>query len=168
MKKYLVMLAVLLSYEAQSQVIYVVRHAEKATVAADAPAREKANPNLSEQGLARAQKLGELLKDIKFEQIWSTGYLRTQQTVTPLATANQVPIQVYHPHPDSTRAFVLKLASSLRGTAIIAGHSNTVDDIVNIIAGQQLIEGDLDESVYDNLFILRKEGEKFVFELRKY
>src|SRR5690606_6687179 len=102
MKKYLIILAVLLSYHAQGQRIYVVRHAEKATVAADAPAREKANPNLSEQGLVRAQKLGELLKDVKFEQIWSTGYLRTQQTIAPLATANKLTVQTYHPHPDST------------------------------------------------------------------
>lgn len=166
--KWLLIPALLFSVAAMGQTIYVVRHGEKAVVAADATAKEKSDPPLSEAGLQRADRLAGLLKDQPVTEIWSTPYLRTRATVGKVSEQSGIQVQNYSPRPDSTQALVQRLKGLSKGVIVIAGHSNTVDDIVNSITGQSAIPGDLDESEYDNLFVLRKEGGGFVLERRKY
>jgi hypothetical protein len=47
---------------------------------------------------------------------------------------------------------------------LIVGHSNTVDDIVNQLIGRTIIQGDLPETQYGDLFIVKKKGKKFIFK----
>lgn len=166
--KWILALALFFTVEAGAQTIYVVRHGEKAVVAPDASMKEKSDPPLSEEGLQRAIRLAGILKGEKVSEIWSTPYQRTRLTVAKVAEQAGVAIQDYKPRPDSTNALIQRVTSLNEGVVVIAGHSNTVDDIVNAITGQNSIPGDLDESIYDNLFILRKENGKFVLETRKY
>src|SRR5262245_48983252 len=65
---------------ASATTVYIVRHAEKQGVAADAP--------LSEAGRTRAKQLAHVLKEAGINVILVTEYQRTQQTAKPLAVAN--------------------------------------------------------------------------------
>ena len=62
--------------------IFLVRHAEKASTAADAP--------LSPEGEKRAECLAGMLKDAGIKQIYVTDVTRTQQTAAPLAKALKI------------------------------------------------------------------------------
>src|SRR5215207_5574089 len=109
------------------------------------------DPPLAETGKLRAQALKELLKNEKIGHIFSTNTLRTRSTVEPLSQYLNIPVQVYNPRPDSV--FIQQL-KGLKKDVLIVGHSNTVDDIVNMLTGQQTIPKDLKDSEYDNLFIV--------------
>jgi len=137
---------------------YVVRHAEKAenTMTTDVP--------LSEAGMQRAEALKEKLKNKKIGTIYSTNYIRTRSTAKPLADAIGITIQVYDPQ-DST--FIHRIINTgnkdKEGNMLIVGHSNTVDDIVNTLVGNRVIPGDLPDSAYGDLFVVKQKGRKFSF-----
>ncbi len=148
--------------------IYVVRHAEKAPVKPGATRQEASDPPLSEEGEARAVALKEVLKNKKVKYIFSTNYKRTKSTVAPLGDALGIPVQVYSPQKDSTDVFIQRVKSITKGNVVVAGHSNTIDDIANKIAGATVVPGDVDEKYYDNLFILKRKGSKYKFTGKKF
>ncbi len=141
---------------------YIVRHAEKATAAGNM----SSDVPLSEAGEKRAIALKELLKDKDVRSIFSTQTIRTTTTGKPLSEARSVPVQFYSPG-DTTDKFILRLQSIRKGSVLIVGHSNTVDDLVNKMMGQTLLS-DLAETEYDNLFIVKRKGKKYLFERQKY
>lgn len=151
-----------------SRTIYVVRHAEKAVVPASADRMMAADPALSPAGEQRAEALKSLLSNKNIREIYSTPYKRTIGTVTPLATATGVTVGNYSPRPDSTNALIGRILAGKKGNVVITGHSNTVDDIVNGIAGKTVVPGDLPDSVYNSLFILRVKGKKVRYERTTY
>lgn len=138
---------------------YVVRHAEKDDTAmtSDVP--------LSEAGHQRAEALKEVLKneDIKF--IYSTNYVRTRTTVQPLANAINVPVEIYNPNDTS---FITKVKNYGKGNILIVGHSNTVDDLVNKLMGTKQIAGDLKDTEYGDLFVIKRKGAKYFFERKHF
>ena len=136
---------------------YVVRHAERGTPAPGGNMQAN-NPPLSDAGEKRAQDLKEILKDKKVAYIFSTNTIRTMSTAEPLRVAAGLTIENYKPIPDS--AFIAKL-KGLKKNVLVVGHSNTVDDIVNKLTGKQSLPGDLAETEYDNLFVIRYKGKKF-------
>lgn len=144
-----------------SQTFYIVRHAEKATqepnMSSDVP--------LSNAGKQRADALKDLLKDKKITHIYSTNTIRTKTTAMPTADYFKLSTEVYGPRPDS--AFI-SLLKTLKGNTLIVGHSNTVDDIVNMLCGRSEIPADLPETEYDNLFIVTKTGNSFTFARSAY
>jgi hypothetical protein len=100
-------------------VVYVVRHAEKASDGDDPP--------LTERGQARAEALAALLADQALSAVYSTPYQRTRQTVAPAAAVHGLTVTAYDPSGD--------LAATLRAAPaglvfLVAGHSNTVPGIV--------------------------------------
>jgi hypothetical protein len=50
---------------------------------------------------------------------------------------------------------------------LIVGHSNTVDDIVNKLTGQNLLQ-DLPNSQYGDLFIVKKKGNNYSFSKARF
>ena len=146
-----------------SQTFYVVRHAEKAVP----PAGNMMNTDvpLSETGQQRAGKLKEILKNKKIGLIYSTNTIRTKTTAQPTADYFSIPITVYGPKPDS--AFIGLLKSNKKNTLVV-GHSNTVDDIANMLCGEIKIPADLNDPDYDNLFIIKRKGSKFSFRNDKF
>jgi phosphohistidine phosphatase SixA len=153
---------VLLAFSSLSQTYYVVRHAEKATagnsmMSSDVP--------LTEGGKARAEALKDILKNKKIAYIFSTNTIRTRSTAQPTADYYGMAIETYSPKPDS--AFINLLKSKKKNTLIV-GHSNTVDDIVNMLCGETKLPGDLQDTEYDNLFIIKKKGKKMLFIQKKY
>ena len=144
-----------------SNTIYVVRHAEKAiaepNMSSDVP--------LSEKGKERAEALKELLKTKKIASVFSTNTIRTKTTAKPVADYFGLSIETYNPKPDS--AFILLLKSKSDNTLVV-GHSNTVDDIVNLLCGSTVVAADLKDNQYDNLFVVKRKGKKYIFTGKKY
>src|SRR6266567_237150 len=90
-------------------VIFVVRHAEKATTAGN-------DPDLSVAGQKRAEALARILKDSQISAVLVTEFKRTQKTAAPTAkTAHLSPTVV--PAGD-TPALVSKLRA-LNGNALV-------------------------------------------------
>jgi broad specificity phosphatase PhoE len=146
-------LAVLLA-SCKTTSFYVVRHAEKeATAAANMMTTDVP---LSAAGSERAIALRDALKDKGIGQIYSTATNRTTATARPLSAATGVAIQLYDPK-DSR--FVQQLKQHRGAPVLVVGHSNTVDDLVNGLAGKQLLK-DLPDGQYGDLFLLKIKGKK--------
>lgn len=139
-----------------TQKIYVVRHAEKAQVPEGS--MMTSDVKLSEAGEERAQLLKQLLLHKGIRHIYSTQTIRTTTTAKPLSEALALPVKIYN-HRDTLPQFASGI-KRLKGNVLIVGHSNTVDDIVNSIAGKQLVPGDLPETVYDRFYELRVRKRK--------
>lgn len=148
---------------------YIVRHAEKATGIDPQTMKTIGDPPLSFEGQERALKLKEILGGKNIKNIFSTNTLRTISTAKPLKELFlNMPIQVYSSKPDSMDAFIQKLKSIKKGNVLVVGHSNTVDDIANKMSGKNVVAGDLKDSEYDNLYIIKRKGKEFVFKNEKY
>ena len=128
--------------------IYMLRHAEKAGQPTD-------DPPLNDLGKQRAQKLMYLLGEIEFQTIYSSDYLRTKNTVKPLAEAKSLTTEIYDAHDKS---FIQKaLSQNTGGNYLIVGHSNTIPALVNYLTGEDAY-GQLEESEYDKLFVVTLAG----------
>ncbi len=149
-----------------SHTYYVVRHAEK-VLNTDATMMA-ADPPLTVAGSQRAEALKEMLKEKHIGFIFSTNTIRTKSTAEPLRVYLGLNTTIYGPKPDSV--FMLNL-KAMKKSALVIGHSNTVDDIVNGLCNDPKIAGDLNDNEYDNLFIVKYKhflGTKIQFERKKY
>lgn len=115
---------------------------------------------LSEAGKIRAGALKELLKTKNIKQIYSTNYIRTQSTAMPLSEYLGIAVEVYDAGDTN---FISKLVRQPSGNVLIIGHSNTVDDIVNELAGSIEVKADLSDSQYGDLFVVKRRGKKCIF-----
>ena len=139
---------------------YLIRHAEKDTVPKD-------NPNLTQEGLDRANFLAELMKGTRLDAIYSTMYTRTLFTVDTLAARKGLKLELYRP------AQLMKLYKTIQSdstvqSVLVVGHSNTTPAFANIILRNQEFEQGFDESDYDNFLIVieRADGNNIVHKLR--
>jgi len=159
MKILLALLVSLIGFSCNYHSYYIVRHAEK----------EAAGPNMStdvpltSEGKERAQKILALMQGEKLGAVYSTNTIRTRSTVQPTADYFHLLVKIYGPRPDS--AFIAEL-KKYKANVLVVGHSNTVDDIVNGLTGENKLK-DLDDSEYNRLFVVRMRGKKVFFEERK-
>lgn len=168
MRNFLLIIAII-TISCSSNRYVVVRHAEKDIVTKDSAGYTSVNPPLSEAGKIRAYGLREELKNKHITHIFSTNYFRTMATAQPLQEYLKIiPIELYSPSKDSLDSFIEKIKSIKKGSTLIIGHSNTVDDIVNKLVGEIKIPGDLKDSEYDNFYIIKRKGKKMIFSQRKY
>ncbi len=123
--------------------IFLVRHAEKAQ------GGDTKDPELSEQGRARAQSLANALKDAGITAIYATEFKRTQQTAEPLASSAKINVTTVP--ANETPALVAKLQAT-EGNALVVGHSNTIPEIAKALGASIVFA--LNESDYDDLFVL--------------
>jgi broad specificity phosphatase PhoE len=137
--------------EAQ-RLVLLVRHAERADggAAPGATMTKSADPPLSAAGEARAAKLAAMLADAGINAIFSTELRRTQDTVKPLSQQIRVPVTTMRANDTAALAAKLK-ASHGNDIVLIAGHSNTVPDIIKALGGPAVT---IPDSEYDNLFVL--------------
>ncbi len=142
MRKLIFLLAVLSWLPACTTRYYLVRHAEKASEAPDA--------QLSATGLARAGILRDTLLGKSIERIYASTFTRTQQTAQPLATALNLPLNLYR--PDTTAGFIAALKMIGGQDILVVGHSNNIPQIVQGLCGQSVTIADDD---FDNLFIVK-------------
>ena len=166
--KYLFFLIIIALTSCKQQYFIVVRHAEKAAVPPGASKAEASDPPLSEQGQARAARLATILRHKPIGYIYSTTYKRTTQTVTPISELLSIPITTYPAASDSMDAFIARVKKLKAKAILIAGHSNTIDDIANKLAEKKVVDGDLPETEYDNIFVIRRKGNNLKFIRKKY
>ena len=156
MGRIIVTLLIIFILSSCTHTYYIVRHAEKATQEANM----SSDVPLTEQGKQRAEQVKEVLKNKKIALVYSTNTIRTKSTAQPVADYFHLPIGIYGPRPDS--AFIALLKSKKKNTLIV-GHSNTVDDIVNMLCGKKEVDSDLPDTEYNKLFIVKRKGKKFSF-----
>lgn len=150
---------------AADQVIFLVRHAERADApAGPPPAGMRANdPPLSVAGNERARKLAALLASADVKHIFTTEYMRTRQTGAPLSEKTRVkPVMSAARDPDPLIDQVRKVS----GNVLIVGHSNTVPDLLKRLGVKAPVS--IEESEYDNLFVVVRpaSGEPTLIRLR--
>ncbi len=124
---------------------YFIRHAEK-----DKTNKSNTDPKLIKKGEKRAQKWAEYFKDIKFDAVYSTNYIRTRQTALPTAKQNNLDITIYSPTTLDYKSF---LKTTKGKTVLVVGHSNSTPYFVNGILGEDKYQA-IDESVNSKLFIV--------------
>jgi phosphohistidine phosphatase SixA len=122
--------------------IFLVRHAEKASTAADAP--------LSPEGEKRAECLATTLKDAGIKQIYVTDVTRTQQTAAPLAKALKIKPTIL-PAKDPN-ALIKNLVYTGGGNILVVGHSDTVPFVIARLQGGTVAP--IGENEYDRLFVM--------------
>lgn len=140
---------------AKAQMVIVVRHAERADGGATPGNSMTASPDpqLSDAGKARAQKLALMLADAGVTAIYTTEYLRTKDTAAPLAAKIGVTAEVVMAR--DADALVAKVKSHKSGAVLVVGHSNTVPAIIRALGGSIVSVGD-DE--YDSVFFVAANG----------
>jgi broad specificity phosphatase PhoE len=158
MRKIILLFAVLALFSCNVTTYYIVRHAEKETsntMTSDVP--------LSKAGKERAIELKNRLKNENIRYIFSTNYNRTISTAEPVRQLFNATITMYNT-ADTMDEFIRDIRKITNGNVLIIGHSNTVDDIVNRLSGNNYIKGDLSDSEYGDLFIVKKRGSRYSFK----
>jgi broad specificity phosphatase PhoE len=134
-----------------SQVVVIVRHAEKAETPKDDVA-------LSDRGRARADALAAALADAGVETIVTTQRRRSRETAAPLATRRGLtPVVVQT--ADDTKVHANAVAAAVRqggAVVLVVGHSNTVPAIIQALGGPKM--PDICDGQYAWLFTLRVEA----------
>ncbi|PKV63248.1 SixA phosphatase family protein [Pontibacter ramchanderi] len=127
--------------------VYLVRHAEKDTTDAS-----NEDPELTEAGHARAEALRALLEGQEIDALYATKYMRTGQTLYPLASERNLEVVQYEGHDfEGLKARILQ---EHRGqTVVVAGHSNTLLPIIEAFGATKPFE-EIADSQYRYLFKL--------------
>ena len=113
----------LATYANAAPVVFIVRHAEKASNGGN-------DPDLSVQGRKRADALAQVLKDSKITSVLVTEFKRTQETAAPTARAAQVSPTVV---PASDIGALVQKLRALNGNALVVGHGNTIPDLLRAL-----------------------------------
>ena len=125
--------------------VILIRHAEKVIDP------NNNDPDLSPAGQARAQELVRMFGDAGINTIYATQYKRTQQTVKPLADKLGLPITQVN--SKGTPELLSQIRAQHRGeTIFIAGHNNSVPEIIAALGGP--VYPTIPESEYDNLYVV--------------
>jgi predicted enzyme related to lactoylglutathione lyase/phosphohistidine phosphatase SixA len=129
--------------------IYLVRHAEKQLDSGK-------DPELTARGKYRAANLAKFFNHIPLDAVYSTDTIRTRSTAASVVKSQSMELQIY----DARSIDHAQFAKDNSGkTVLVIGHSNTIPAFVNALIGQKQYE-DLDESEYDDLFVVNIVGEQ--------
>jgi broad specificity phosphatase PhoE len=106
---------------AQPQVVYIVRHAEKAGDTGDV--------SLSKQGTKRAAALAKLLTHANIKAIYTSDAKRTKQTAAPLAEQLSLDLtEIVGGNPNIT--FDRILADHTKEAVLVVGHSDKIGPLI--------------------------------------
>lgn len=159
MKKFLLIIALFVLQNSFGQqnttTYYFIRHAEKAD--------NSKNPVLSEIGLERAKTWNKIFSEIDFDQIYTTDYIRTQQTASPAAVTRKINIKLYDPKTIVIDSFKKETVGK---KVLIVGHSNSTPDFVNKIINKDKYTA-IDENTFGNLYIITVSGNTITHQLLK-
>jgi len=113
----------LVSYANAAPVVFIVRHAEKASTGGK-------DPDLSVEGQKRADALAHILKDSQITSVFVTEFKRTQETAAPTARAANVSPTVV---PANDVGVLVEKLRALNGNALVVGHGNTIPDLLKAL-----------------------------------
>jgi broad specificity phosphatase PhoE len=134
---------------AAQNVVFVVRHAERADAGSSGTSMMATDPELSDAGRARADALAATLKDAGITAIFTTEFKRTKATAAPLASALGITPTVIGSREHDKLIQAIKRAA---GSVLVVGHSNTVPAIIKELGASTPVT--VGDSEYDNLFIV--------------
>ena len=134
--------------------MFLVRHFEKQSP--NTQNKHTKDPELTEQGQARAQTLASFLAEKNITSVFSTNYKRTLQTALPTAEHHGINITSYNPNELAEFALQLSaLAGAGKGNILVVGHSNTTPQLLKLLGGPDKV---LSEGDYGDLFFLSGFG----------
>ena len=123
-------------------IVFVVRHAEKATTGGD-------DPVLSPQGQKRANALADMLKDSQITSVFVTEFKRTQETATPTAKAAHVnPTAV----PANDIAGLVQKLRALNGNTLVVAHGNTIPELLKTLGVATPVS--IPDDDYNEIFVV--------------
>jgi len=129
--------------------VVLVRHAEKA-------AEPGPDPALSQAGLERAERLAALFAPSGATRFFASQFQRTQATLAGWAAAADAEVEVHDARDPA--GLVERLRALEPGTvAAVAGHSNTVPDLLRRLSGTVAdldARGFLHDDAYGRVFVL--------------
>ena len=128
---------------------YLIRHAEK-----DRSDGANKDPDLTHEGLIRADHWSKFFERYKIDAIYSTNYKRTLNTAKPTALANNLEIITYRPSQIDYAQFIKDTKGR---NVLIVGHSNTTPGFVNQLIGKEVYH-DIDDNNNANLYIVTITG----------
>jgi len=124
--------------------VFLVRHAEKIKSTTD-------DPVLHPDGVERSKKLCELLSEAGISRIYSTDYIRTKETVRPLAELLNQEIIIYSPGKNQIVSDIINKDKGLN--ILISGHSNTIPGLVNKLIKEEKYK-QINDDVHNKIFIV--------------
>lgn len=140
-----------------TQLVILVRHAEKASCKGDSV--------LSKAGKMRAEALVRALEHTRVKHIITSDAKRTQETAAPLAEK----FGIKHlttidngNNPDHVQQVVKAVISQRSDTVVVVGHGDSVPEIINELHGTKLSH--LPGNNYSALFVVTRgpDGTQFV------
>ena len=132
----------LVTYANAAPVVFIVRHAEKASTGGK-------DPDLSVQGQKRADALANILKDSQITSVFVTEFKRTQETAAPTVKAAHVSPTVIQ--ANDIGALVEKLRA-LNGNALVVGHGNTIPELLKALGIATPVS--IPEDDYSEIFVV--------------
>jgi broad specificity phosphatase PhoE len=123
-------------------VIFIVRHADKASAGGK-------DPELSIQGQKRADALAHILKDSQITSVYVTEFKRTQETAAPTARVAHVSPTVI---PANDIGALVEKLRALNGNALVVGHGNTIPDLLKAFGIATPVS--IPEDDYTEIFVL--------------
>lgn len=128
---------------------YLIRHAEKVRTDAN-----NQDPSLATNGMLRAARWATYFEPIKLDAIYVTKYIRTQQTVSPLAHQKMISTKLYDPNTIYSEEFLKETSGK---NVLIVGHSNTIPNLVNKLINEEKFT-EMDDNDNATLFKVTLDG----------
>jgi broad specificity phosphatase PhoE len=132
----------LVTYATAAPVVFIVRHAEKASTGGK-------DPDLSVEGQKRADALAHILKDSQIASVFVTELKRTQETAAPTARAAHVTPTVIQ--ANDIGALVEKLRA-VNGNSLVVGHGNTIPNLLKALGITTPVS--IPEDDYTEIFVV--------------
>ena len=134
---------------AQDKTVILVRHAEKVDDSRD--------PELSDAGKQRAERLAKVVKKYRPGAVYSTDFKRTRDTVAAIAARRHLQVQTYDARKPADLVDAMMKSKTKR--FLVSGHSNTIPGLANLLGKKELFKN-LDDSEYGAIWIVRiKNGQ---------
>jgi phosphohistidine phosphatase SixA len=124
--------------------VLLVRHAD-----IDLPPIS-ADPALNSDGQARAEALAHVARSAAVSSVFTSEFARTKQTVQPLADQLGLQPREVPKRPDLLAQQIL--SGQFGDMVLIAGHSNTVPQIISALGAEAVTP--ISEREFDNLFVV--------------
>jgi 2,3-bisphosphoglycerate-dependent phosphoglycerate mutase len=127
-------------------VFIMVRHAEKVRKEGDD------DPDLTSEGIERAKRLSNLLKELNIRRVGYTATKRALQTAQPTIDMATCGSDVYS--KTATESFLLNCNEAYKGKVVlVVGHSNTIPEMVNNLIGEKKYT-DIPDGDFGDIFIV--------------
>ena len=128
--------------------ILLVRHAEALS--------DENNPGLTDEGIARSERLAQMVFPLDIQEVFMTDLRRTIFTARPLAMVNNIPVSTYN--QEQYDRVAEKIFGKRAGqNVMIFGHSNTTPELVNYLTGSTNLEN-IPHDEYDNIYVITTKG----------